>query len=126
MKTNDEFIFVSNEQYLKEMGYDSIEDWARDSDLIYDQQSDLWFDDEGTCIDIDVHLAYILDDLTWGWEVQTYALEQEYRMSETGDWVDRKGRYRVDPESELIELFFDDLKADRKARQRRKELNEGL
>lgn len=116
--TND-FIYISNEHYLQEMEYDSVEDWARDSDYTYDPEKDLWKDEEGEYIDIDEQLAFMLHDLTWGWGIETYALEQEYKMSESGDWVDSKRRYRVDPESELIEQFFDDQHAIRNAKRKK-------
>lgn len=111
--TND-FIYISNEHYLQEMEYDSVEDWARDSDYSYDEEMDVWRDEEGEIVDISEQLSFMLHDMTWGWDVHTHALDQEYKMNLDGDyWVDRKGRGPVYPEAELIEQFFDDQKAIR-------------
>lgn len=47
--------------YLQANGYASVEEWALDSDYTYDDDHDVWYDDERTCIDIESKLLDAID-----------------------------------------------------------------
>lgn len=51
---------AENEAYLTANGYDSIEDWGRDSDYVYVEQDDEWFfeGEYGSPVDLHVQLYY--------------------------------------------------------------------
>lgn len=47
--------------YLDDNNYDSIEAWAIDSDYRYNKAEDLWRDQEGNTVDLDIKLIEMLD-----------------------------------------------------------------
>lgn len=50
MTLSDDEIVVRD--YLKATGYDSVEDWALDSNYYYNDDYDVWCDDEGNPVEI--------------------------------------------------------------------------
>jgi hypothetical protein len=55
---------IDMKAYLKACGYKSVEEWALDSDFEYDDDQDIWFNDEGNPVDIEEQLYYVIDSLT--------------------------------------------------------------
>jgi hypothetical protein len=55
---------IDMEAYLKAWGYKNVEEWALDSDFEYDDDEDIWFNDEGNPVDIEEQLYYVIDSLT--------------------------------------------------------------
>jgi hypothetical protein len=55
---------IDMEAFLKACGYKSVEEWALDSDFEYDDDQDIWFNDEGHPVDIEEQLYYVIDSLT--------------------------------------------------------------
>lgn len=41
------------ERMLKAGGYETVEEWAHDSDYLYDDDYDMWYDDDGYAVDIE-------------------------------------------------------------------------
>lgn len=54
---------IDMDKYLNDNGYDSIEAWALDSDYVYDDNQDIWLDEEENIVDIEQKLWYVLDSL---------------------------------------------------------------
>lgn len=55
---------IDMEAFLKAWGYKNVEEWALDSDFEYDDDQDIWFNDEGYPVDIEEQLYYVIDSLT--------------------------------------------------------------
>jgi hypothetical protein len=55
---------IDMEAYLKACGYKSVEEWALDSDFEYDDDQDVWFNEDGNPVDIEEQLYYVIDSLT--------------------------------------------------------------
>lgn len=52
---------IDMEAFLKEWGYKNVEEWALDSDYEYDDNIDVWFDEEGNPVDIEEKLYYAIE-----------------------------------------------------------------
>ena len=50
-------------KYLENSGYKSVEEWALDSDYVYDDNEDIWLDEEGNVVDIEQKLWYTIDSM---------------------------------------------------------------
>jgi len=50
LRLSDDEIVVRD--YLKATNYDTVEDWALDSNYCYNDDYDLWYDDDGNPVDI--------------------------------------------------------------------------
>lgn len=49
--------------WLEDRGYTDEEEWALDSDYVYDDNEDVWYDDDGNPVDLQEKLWYIIDSL---------------------------------------------------------------
>lgn len=47
--------------YLQANEYASVEEWALDSDYTYDDDHDVWYDDERNCVDIESKIVDAID-----------------------------------------------------------------
>jgi hypothetical protein len=50
-------------EYLEKNGYESVEEWALDSDCWYDDDGGIWYDEDNIEIDIHQKLWYVVDSL---------------------------------------------------------------
>lgn len=54
---------INIELYLIDNEYKNIEEWALDSDYSYDDNYDVWYDEEHNPVDIESKLWYAIDSL---------------------------------------------------------------
>lgn len=52
---------IDMQEFLTKWGYKSVEEWALDSDYEYDDDEDVWFDEEGWPVDIEAKLYYAIE-----------------------------------------------------------------
>jgi hypothetical protein len=50
-------------EYLEKNGYESVEEWALDSDCWYDGDEGIWYDEDNIEVDIHQKLWYVIDSL---------------------------------------------------------------
>jgi hypothetical protein len=50
-------------EYLEDSGYESVEGWALDSGYYYDDNEDIWLDEEDNIVDIEQKLWYTIDSM---------------------------------------------------------------
>lgn len=54
------------DSFLRVHGYDSIEEWAADSDYVF--HGDEWRDEDGNTVDIHQYLVALLDEMLRAYE----------------------------------------------------------